>query len=249
MGVSPQLILNELLQSLLPEARLHHGILRTRKSGNVRHCPTSQSCCLNMEPRKISGRPSSLPMGAWPLHPRGPRLDLQAPAGSGGRGPYRFWVPMDLREKAITGRANENRGCPPSPLSESWSLRTHSLAHPRQRWRHCLGADHYHCAGSCDCQTGKERWAQTLWAFISWDQDPTVATLLQDAAGPSALRINNFIHFAQMTPGYFYIKFQRLVPRTLSRDAVSTIFCVRPKINLNGNNFFLKGKTVKHFWG
>lgn len=28
------------------------------------------------------------------------------------------------------------------------------------------------------------------------------AALLQDAAGPSALRINNFIHFAQMTLGY-----------------------------------------------
>lgn len=52
-------------------------------------------------------------MGAWQLRPRGPRLDFQAPAGSGGRGPCSFWAPMDLRKKAITCRANENRGCPP----------------------------------------------------------------------------------------------------------------------------------------
>lgn len=94
-----------------------------------------------------------------------------------------------------------------------------------------------------------KRQEQALWVLVSWAQDSTVAALPQDAAEPSALRIN-FILFTRMTLGYFYhIKFQRLVPRTVSRDKASATFFIRPKINLNGNNFFLKGKTVPHFWG
>lgn len=49
-----------------------------------------------------------------------------------GKGLLSFGAPMDLGDKAITGRANEDRGCP--ALSEPWFLRTHSLAHPRELW-------------------------------------------------------------------------------------------------------------------